>query len=154
MLNDTHQFAGIQTEPSSQAVNTRPEVWTPLTPPEGLTFLEQLRWRKEHGSGKFGYLGVSVSNSKRNPWQSSIIIPGRKRRHTGCYKTAIHAALGYDVWSIYLWGEDAVTNIIEPTPTVVDAVNQAMFGSSIPAKIQNWQGEVFDPNDELFLNYD
>ena len=40
-----------------------------------------------------GYVGVQRSKSKKNPWQATVNVPGKKRRNVGSFKKPVQAAV-------------------------------------------------------------
>ena len=56
-----------------------------------------------------GYKGVALKGGRGKDWQAYIFAEG-KRRHLGCFDTAIEAAKAYDVEALRLFGEYARLN--------------------------------------------
>lgn len=65
--------------------------------------------RNRKGPFKNGYLGISRSKSKKNPWMAKIMTNG-KSIYLGLFPTKEDAALAYDKAALELHGEFATLN--------------------------------------------
>ena len=69
---------------------------------------ENLKNQKLRINNTSGYKGVSFEK-RRNKWRSQIKI-GRQVKEIGQFKTAIQAAMAYDLWAKNIYGEYAKLN--------------------------------------------
>lgn len=90
-----------------------------VKPPQNLrTPKERNQWRKDSGTNPSGYVGVS-RNGKSRKFKAQIRLPGFENpMYLGTFKTKVQAAIIYDSWSIWAWGDDAFTNILIPSDSL------------------------------------
>jgi hypothetical protein len=64
--------------------------------------LHNQRVRKDSSSG---LRGVHRNQTKASPWRASIAVKGSKRKHLGCFASAVEAYEAYKAASLELLGE-------------------------------------------------